>query len=403
MSNISDYLGWRGDITFAERPFNDVDNIILSTFCYLDLRGIAPGPRESPQDELQTIALSKACQQLLKEAKGNMSKYVRSLCQIDSRFVDLLSSARRFAPVQIHSYADVVDNKRALQFSAMQLDLPNNETYVAFRGTDNTLVGWREDFMLSFTVTEAQREAARYLSDAVALARERGRKLHVGGHSKGGNLAEYAATCCTDEERAQLHCIYSNDGPCMAPEVTPVDSREVLGSRLKRIVPTYSVVGMLFAQPDDPRVIVRSSELGPAQHDSMSWQVMRAGVKEAIDLEPDCKVIGVSINKWSKSIPLSERKRMTNELFDALGAGGANTIDEIASSTDGLREVYRALKSSDERTRKLVNDLLNVAVQNSVDAARKTAQDTLDQWRKDALDAAGGVVKKLRESTLTIG
>ncbi len=138
MANIYDYLAFRGDLTLAERPFNDVDNLILSALSYLDL---------------------------------------------------------------------------------------------------------------SFVITEAQRQAARYLEDAIALARRRGRMLRVGGHSKGGNLAEFAAVACSCESQCeQILCVYSNDGPCMAPEVAPVDSREVLGVRLRRIVPTFSVVGMLFAK-----------------------------------------------------------------------------------------------------------------------------------------------------------
>ncbi|MBQ9317267.1 MAG: DUF2974 domain-containing protein, partial [Atopobiaceae bacterium] len=231
MANINDYLQWRGDISLEERSFNDADNVILSVLSYLDFTGIVPGERTGAG-----IGLALACRRLLERAGGDVVPYVRSLAKIDSTFVELMADSRRFGSATLRSYVDVVDEARSLQFSAFQVDLPSGETYVAFRGTDSTLVGWREDFMLSFEVTEAQREAATYLERALVRAAEQGRMVRVGGHSKGGNLAEYAAVCCPSELRERIVRVYSNDGPGMAPEVMRRDGREVLGDRLRRIV-----------------------------------------------------------------------------------------------------------------------------------------------------------------------
>lgn len=393
MPNVHDYLLWRGDLSCGERPFNDVDNIILSMLAYLDFTGIVPGERAGGD-----IRLAGACHRLLERSHGDVAPFVRSLARIDSRFVELLADSRRFGDAVLRGYVDEVDETRSLQFSALQVELPSGETYVSYRGTDSTLVGWREDFMLSFTVTEAQREAADYLERAIAHATSQGRRVRVGGHSKGGNLAEYAAVCCPDLLRERIVRVYSNDGPGMAPEVIGHDALSVLGDRLRRIVPTYSVVGMLFSRPDDQRIIVASTGLGIGQHDPVTWQVSHTGVDEAAFLLPECVAVNQAIADWAEGIPLDERERVTNEVFDALEAGGARRFDEIAESAEGLQQVLCALGSTDERMRNLVFALVEAAVSNSVGAVRKSTQESLELWRKSAREAAGDAARRLFRS-----
>lgn len=338
MANIRDYLSWRGDITFAERPFNDVDNLVLSALAYLDFSGIIPG-----EESGDGTALGEACTRLLEQARGDITPYVRSLARIDTSFVELLAASARFRDAQLQAYVDVIDEERALQFSAMQVDLPASDTYVAFRGTDNTLVGWREDFMLSFTITQAQREAASYLHRAIERAIANGRSVRTGGHSKGGMLAEYAARCLPDELCRHVLSVYSNDGPGMAPEVMPTEQRKHLGTLLRRIVPSYSVVGMLFTRTDKPRTIVASSARGIGQHDLITWKVARDRFEEVEKIQPDCLALDQAIAKWMGTLSLEERKLRTTELFDMLEASGATRLDDIASSLahDAVRKVFR--------------------------------------------------------------
>ena len=390
MANIYDYLAWRGDIRFSERPFNDVDNIILATLSYLDFTGIVPGERAGG-----SIALADACLQLVRRAGGQVEPFVRSLAKLDTRLVELLAHSRRFGEAQLHSYADIVDPAKSLEFSAVQIDLPTGETYVSFRGTDSTLIGWREDFMMSFTVTEDQHEAVRYLTRAVERAVERGRAVLVGGHSKGGNLALYAAECCSDDVRAHITRVYDNDGPGMAPEVMPSRGHELLGQRLKRFVPTYSVVGMLFARPEDRRIIVKSSGVGIGQHDPTTWQVLPTGVDEAMSLLPECMIVNHAIASWAEGIPLKERRRVVREVFDALGAGGAIHFDEIGATGEGLQQVLKALSNTDERTRSIVMTLLGSTISLSLGAAREAAQETVDTWRRGAREIASEAAQQI--------
>lgn len=261
MANVVDYLTWRGDIELTERPFNDVDNLVLATISYLDFGGIVPAPGEG------SIALGKACQIILDETKGDVSQRVRSFAKLTDKFLVALAASRRFSTMMLHDYVDELDVDKSLQFSAVQIDVNEQFTYVSFRGTDSTLVGWREDFMLSFTVPEAQLRADAYLEKAIAEAHVQGRRVYVGGHSKGGNLAVYAALDCEETLRPYISCVWSNDGPGLAPEIMPKSPRSQLGYRYRRIVPAYDMVGIIFERADDPRIVVKSNVIGAGQHD----------------------------------------------------------------------------------------------------------------------------------------
>ena len=373
MATIHDYLYWRADLTLADRPFNDVDNLILSSLSYLDLVGIVP-----TEEEGGSVPLSFACEEFLKRADGNIGPYVRSLAKINVEFVELLVQTRRFGSAQLSAYKDVVDNSRSLQFAALCIGLPHDGTYVAFRGTDTSLVGWRENLMLSYTVTEAQREAVSYLERAISRIEDEDTPIYVGGHSKGGNLAEYAASFCPERMRERVRRVYSNDGPGMAPEVLPQDIRAMLGDRLRRIIPTSSVIGMLFARENDKHDIVTSNASGLEQHDLTTWQVSRDGIIQAPKLLPDCEPINDALATWVRSIPLNEREQVSNEIFDALESAGATTIDQVVDSADRLQKTIRALRNTNERTRKVAMALVQLLIDRSVDAMRSSMMKSFE-------------------------
>ena len=376
MANITDYLRWRGDLAFSERPFNDVDNVILSALACLDFTGIVP------KEEGFDVALGDACRELLHRSGGDVSGHVRSLAKVDTAFVETISAADRFAKARLSNYVDVVDERRSLQFAALLVTLPGDDAYVAFRGTDDTLVGWRENLMLSYEITEAQKEAVVYLERIMAKVGESVGEVMVGGHSKGGNLAEFAARMCSPGTSARLSRVYSNDGPGIDPAVVPKRRLTKLDGRLRHIVPSYSVVGMLYAN-GKPRLVVASDERGVAQHDLMSWRVDRDSMERAPEgLDEECVTLNRVLTDWITSLSFRERKRCVAEIFDSLGAGGAVHLDEIASSPEHLQEVLRAVSNTDEHTRDIVLMLVQGAAAVSVDSVRKSVSKAVKDARK---------------------
>lgn len=363
MADIRDYLELRGDIALSERPFNDVDNLALATLSYLDLTGIVGAPGE------KGVRLTDACGELLALSGGDLAARVRSLATIDERFVVALGGSARLGDAILRDYVDVRDDERVMQFSAVTVDLENGETYVAFRGTDTTLVGWRENFVLSFAVTQAQRAAADYLVRELSLAVAAGRRVRVGGHSKGGNLAAYAAACVPVTLAGIVERVYSNDGPGMDRSVMPVSCHDVMGERYTRIIPAYSVVGRFFSD-DAPATIVRSSTERSLQHDPLTWQVGPAGFLEADGPDPECLVVSGAFSSWLARLAPKDRRLLTDELFDALAAGGAERFEDLLASPAAAQRVLSALGGVDAHTRDMMFSLVGELVGASASAAR---------------------------------
>lgn len=385
MADIRDYLELRGDIALAERPFNDVDSLALATLAYLDFTGIVGAPGE------KGVRLTDACGELLALSGGDLTTRVRSLATIDERFVVALGGSARLGDAVLRDYVDVRDDERIMQFSAVTVDLENEETYVAFRGTDTTLVGWRENFVLSFAITQAQRAAAEYLAQELSLAAAAGRRVRVGGHSKGGNLAAYAATNAPVALASSIVRVYSYDGPGTDRSVMPVSCHDVMGERYTRIIPAYSVVGRFFSD-DAPATIVRSSAERSLQHDPLTWQVGPAGFLEADGPDPECLVVAEAFSSWLARLAPKDRRLLTDELFDALAAGGAGRFEDVLASPAAAREVLAALGGIDARTRDMMFSLVGEVVGASAaavrDAVARRAEALVPNGREERTRAA---------------
>ena len=364
MANVVDYLHWRGDLTFEKDPFNNVDNLILSILSYLGFGGVVPSERSEKR-----VQLGDACTKMLEKLKDDPS-LITGFSRVDGTFLEALVNAPRFANIELGRYVDRINVEKSLQFAAFTAYLPTGQMFVSFRGTDGTLVGWRENLNLSFKVTSADKSAALYLEKRIREHLAEGNNstcanVMVGGHSKGGNLASYAATVCPEELLGTIERVWSNDGPNMCPEILPTTAHKVLGDKYIRILPEFSVVGMIFDDPAVPKLIVKSSETGMMAHDGVSWQVMRNTFEFADDFQPECKKINEAFSNWYKELPLSDREHFTNELFDALSAGGAVYFSDIISSPANLQPVVAALTKTEKQTKEVFFDLLSSLVNAS--------------------------------------
>ena len=399
MANMVDYLSWRGDLTLDERPFNDADALVLSSLSYLDLGGVVPSAdAEAPR---RAVPLSEALDGLLERAGGDLRPYVRSMASIDATLARAAAASRRLGQALVSGYVDVTDEAASLQFAAMRFDLVPGLSFVALRGTDSSLVGWRENFLLGSRVTVAQRMAASYVRDAAREAARSGTRLLVGGHSKGGNLAEYACVSCPGELRAAIGRCWSFDGPGFDRAIVPADGHDVLGERFRRLQPAYSIVGQLFDRPGEPRAYVASSARGSAQHDPMTWQVACDGsLVAAPGLDPSAALLDEALAGWIASIPLGERERFTNELFDVLGAGGAKTFEEFFAAPLSP-QVASAVARSSRQTKEIALRFVQIAAGKGADAvARAVGEGAAEAARRlsGAVGRVGDAVRAAGES-----
>ena len=245
MDNMTDYIAWLGDIDFDTRPLGDVDAMILCALAYYDLSP-ALDPNGAPfylKDCLETI-----------EKEGFEVKITGGEQGLTA-VLKAAAASVRFGGLTVDNYVDKLEAEKDLQFSAVTFSWADRFSFIAYRGTDNTLVGWKEDFMIAFTQTEAQKLALEYAAGSIAQPKRRQfdvkttlfrkcfrkteapRRWYLGGHSKGGNLAMFAACQLSDEQLSQVERIYVLDGPGSAPEVMDPALLSRIDNKTTRIIP----------------------------------------------------------------------------------------------------------------------------------------------------------------------
>lgn len=348
MGNVLDYLSWRGDISIKERPFNEVDNLLMSEMVYAKMEQvITPGER---------LTIGEAAQRY-DEAVPYNEHTLGALAFV------AMGKSERFRSIEIHDIESYLDE--STQFAALCAELPDHTTYIAFRGTDDTITGWREDFATSYSETRAQQMAADYLNRHIVGRR----KYRVGGHSKGGLLAVYGAMKLDVRKQRRIMDIYNHDGPGISPENMDRQGYERIRDRIVRIVPAYSIFGRLF-ELDVPAKIVVSSYKTIMQHDGMSWEVQGTHFTETDVIPEECRSRNAVIKSWIASADLEERENFTRNFFDALEAAGAKTTQDLKNSGfKGMKSIVDSLLKLDGQTKESIQKLLVLAGQELKDTA----------------------------------
>ena len=381
MDNITDYVRWYGSIDFEGRPFTRVDNIVLSQLSYLDLKDIP---------ELYT----DGGYMTLKDAVNfltNQGISIRKMAPDDSiRFTNLVKAAaasKRFGNLYISSFVDVFDEEDSIQFAAMTFspEPKGGWAFIGFRGTDSTIAGWKEDFMMSFMLTSSQKMAADYVRKSLNTFEV----IMTGGHSKGGNLAIYSAAVLPDELFDRVEHIYTNDGPGFCPEVLKEDLIKRANPKTTRIIPQFSVVGNVFAPKVDDSYVIKSDKQGGDQHELCSWLIDHGDLMLAPEgMDPLAIKINSGFDKWIYSVDIEERKRFINALFDAMSEDNTLTVEQFsAQGTKAWERVLGIVMGDDEGFR--------------IAAASLPDHLLLDGAGKKV--AKSGIVRQFRRSDLAKG
>ncbi len=361
MANILDYLSWRGDLTLAERPFNEVDSLILSELCYLDFAGIVPASFHASGLRLREAAQRYFTLRPTTDMGVLVPNTIPSLLQYAAH-------TPRFADMQLCGYRSALDPETEIQFAALCIDCGDGSVYLAFRGTDDTIVGWKEDFNMAFMPTvPAQKQAAQYLCEAAGAYPSQ--LLRVGGHSKGGNLAVYAAVCCGERVQNQLAAVYNNDGPGLHPSWLESAGHRRVAAKIRTIVPESSVVGMLL-EHEEHFLVVRSTQTGLLQHDGFSWQVQRDGFEYLPGLDENGRFVSRTLHTFLQALSPGLREQFIDALYGVLTCTDAGTLTELKNG--GLKTasaMLRALRALDKPTRHVILQTLGLLLKSGVQSA----------------------------------
>ncbi len=347
-----DYLKEYGDYTLEEKPFNEVDSLILSQFSYLKFDKMTSGPEEGRTEAGKAVSLEEMRRHEEYDSLYGDERYRRDNTAL---FLGMYNS-RRFRDTQIRNYVNEIDLDTETQFSAVTILLPNGVCYVAFRGTDETIVGWKEDLNLAFSEpVPGQRMSVEYL-EYTAETIEGG--FYVGGHSKGGNLATYAAMCCREEVRGRILAVYDHDGPGFRPEVRTKGAYAAIADRICKTVPRSSLVGMLLYSDGDYRV-VESKTIGLAQHNPYTWLVREDGFQIVKEIHSGRKFMDEALNQWILSLSQEEMHTFVDTFYQVVLASETdNLIDFTANWAKSLHKIGAALREIDPQTGKVIIQIM---------------------------------------------
>jgi len=376
-ANMLDYLNWRGDLTFDVSPFNEVDNLILSEITYADLSGIAGGLADDG-----TVSIERAY-----EVYDAMRRNQAFLGNDPKPAFAAAARSRRFGNTRIGLYRREISSEKKFQFSAMTFFLEDGSVYVGYRGTDSSIVGWREDFAFAYMrETGGQEKARRYLDRVCELTGNM--PVRVGGHSKGGNLAVHAAAFCKPENRDRIAAVYSNDGPGFRHEVTESEEYAAIMDRAVSIIPESSMIGILLANKLE-REVICSSAKGIQQHNPYTWCVTGTSFDRAEKQSQQSQMIEDIFMGWFNSLEPDQTEAFVKAIFDTLEGTGAETFRELKADTKYLGLIYKAAQEMDPDLRKGFLDVAQKLLDSGWDVISTGAKTSMSAFA-EGLWSRGG-------------
>lgn len=336
--NINDYLIWRGDLPFSLFRFNDIDSLILARFSYL------------PFDKIDLKDGDK-----ILDIAGKMSILKDDDFKIidDKDLIFNLGRSVRFKDLTISDFSLNKSLESERQFGAITVHL-DDFIYVSFIGTDNSIIGWKEDFNMSFMKNiPAQIEGAKYLND---IASKYSDDLRIGGHSKGGNVAIYSALYCDKDVLNKIIEVNNFDGPGFNKEV--ISSGNNILNKVVTFIPEDSVIGRLL-EHDEKTITVYSHNKGLQQHDIYSWELIKDKFVLAEKITESSEFINLTIREWLLNTTPQNRKIFVDGVFDLFYSSNSDSFRELSKSwVKDIPNMMSAYKDISKEDRKIIGEML---------------------------------------------
>ncbi len=344
MGNLFEYLSWRGDLSFSTVPVTPVDALIFSSLSYLNFQGIVPENLQNP------IPLHVAADAFLSLDSAQDRIRVKN----DLQLLRAAADAPRFQNVRLAYYRSKLIVEEETQFAAMAFLLDDGTAFLAFRGTDYSLVGWKEDLNMSFQDSvPAQREAAAYVTE---FASNRPVLLRLGGHSKGGNLAVYAAAKVSANTQKRILEIYNLDGPGFTENMMNDTGYLSIVPKIQTYIPESSIIGMLLDQRDEYQVI-KSRQVGLLQHEPYSWEIRAGGFEYSEEISRANRFADATIANWIRDMTPQQREAFVETIYQLLSASGATNVGELLHPKNMLA-FFKALNANEESRKLLTGEMV---------------------------------------------
>ena len=318
---LMDYIEWRNDVSFRAAPFNEIDNVLLSYLAYADFG-------ELLQEEKRHVSIETCLKRFCEKHDMAEVRDSKHFIERAPLLLEEMVRGARFRGTKVAHFREVFDKEKVQQFAALVFLLPDGTKYVSFRGTDSSITGWKEDFLMSITAeTEGAKEAVSYLNDVAASVDG---DFILGGHSKGGNFAMYAAAFCEDAVKGRIRKVYNNDGPGFREEIVRSAAYRELLPKITNIVPQTSIIGRLLSN-EAAHTVVKSAAAGIFQHDVTTWEVTK---DKFVRAEPDAfsDFVEKSLGTWLETMDDEARKSLVETVFSMIEMTEAETFAEFGEN-----------------------------------------------------------------------
>lgn len=364
MSNVCEYVKWRGDLTLKQSKFNEIDALTLTRLSYFPFDQLIQQNEEATVEELS--------KRFEKADKSTM----KILWEDDNELFPLMGKSERFGKMSVTQYVNKINAEQEKQFSATTVILPDNTIFVTYRGTDATIVGWKEDFNMCFkSHIASQKDAVEYLN---MVSKKYKRLIRIGGHSKGGNLAVYAAMFTNSKVKKRIINIYNNDGPGFDDEIIKTKEYKEILPKVHTYIPQSSVIGRLLNH-EEKYTVVQSIQKGIMQHDLYSWQLEG---KEFICLEKvtnGSEIFDKTLKEWLINITPEQRGIVIDTAFDILNTTEVEYFSELKKNWFlNIRLMLGRYKNLDDESKKVISEI----VQKLVSTVKNIISNEMISFRK---------------------
>ena len=347
MSNLIDYLEKVKDMPFDQEPLNILDKVCINEIGYLTYEKWL-----SASDLQKTINLHDYA-----DGKDLNPDYSFMVTKERVELAEAMVRSRRFAGLSLSSYRSVLDKEVEKQFAAMIFSLPELDyQHIVFRGTDDSVIGWKEDFQLTYSrEIPAHRSAIAFLSEHLPNLSGH---ITVSGHSKGGNLALYSAVQSSTALREQIAELLLLDSPGLMKSLLEKPSYQEVKAKMTVIRPQDSVVGVMLYW-DMRAQLVASEGIGFAQHNALSWEVDLA-INDFVHEDHPTEMsqrLEETFQEWIETLPNQQLKQVCDLFFDTILDSGIESLDDLGIKT--LPKLGQEFGNLTDQQKKVLQDGFN--------------------------------------------
>ena len=382
MKNMLDYIKEFGHVSFEERAFSEIDALVLTELEYLPLEKVVP----SDENGENFVTVKEIAEYMQEHKQELFDENPMMITQERHEVSQVIADAPRFQSLKFFGVVSVWDKDTTKQFAAVTVEVEPSVRLVVFRGTDETLIGWKEDFLMTYSpLVAAQTDAKEYLAKQASLWDG---DLMISGHSKGGNLAIYAAATQVEDVQLRIVDIFCFDSPGLYRSVLETKGYQNIVPLAMRYIPQDSLVGLML-ESEVPYVIVKSNATGAMQHSAMTWEIEDGQFIKMEKLTKNSQLNDQTFKKWTESVSDEELELFWNVFFELLFSVGIDTVNDLYGQfMHYVQEFLKAAGDMDEEKRELLTRIALLLVSTRFEV-----------W-KDSLDMSEMVPFELPEVKL---